>query len=85
VGIIHLVWYVIVGFFVGFIARAILPGADHFGFIGTTIVGIVGSLIGGFIASLFSKPPEGATFHPAGFVMSIVGAIALLLALRALS
>ena len=84
-GIMHLVWYVIVGFIVGLIARAILPGADHFGFIGTTVIGIVGSLIGGFVAGLFSKPPEGATFHPAGLLMSIVGAVVLLLALRALS
>ena len=83
-GIMHLVWYVIVGFFVGLIARAILPGADHFGFVGTTVVGIVGSLVGGFIGGLFSKPPEGATFHPAGFAMSIVGAIVLLLGLRML-
>ena len=82
--VIHLVWYVIVGFVVGFIARAVLPGADHFGFIGTTIIGIVGSLIGGFVGGLFSKPPEGATFHPAGFVMSVLGAIVLLLGLRAL-
>lgn len=84
-GIMHLVWSVIVGFFIGLIARAILPGADHFGFIGTTLVGIVGSLIGGFIGGLISKPPEGATFHPAGFVMSIVGAVVLLLGLRMLS
>jgi uncharacterized membrane protein YeaQ/YmgE (transglycosylase-associated protein family) len=83
-GLIHLVWYVIVGFVVGLIARAILPGADHFGFIGTTVIGIVGSLVGGFIGGLVSKPPEGATFHPAGFVMSIVGAIVLLLVLRSL-
>jgi len=83
-GIIHLVWYVIVGFIVGLIARTILPGADHFGFIGTTVIGIVGSLVGGFIGGLVSKPPEGATFHPAGFIMSVVGAIVLLLGLRAL-
>ena len=82
--IMHLVWYVIVGFVVGLIARAILPGADHFGFIGTTIIGIVGSLVGGFVGSLVSKPPEGATFHRAGFFMSVAGAIVLLLALRAL-
>ncbi len=81
---LHLVWSVIVGFVVGFIARAVLPGADHMGFIATTVVGIVGSVIGGFIGSAIKKPEPGASFHPAGFVMSVVGAVVLLLLLRAL-
>ncbi len=78
----HLIWSVIVGFFVGLIARAILPGADHMGFIATTVVGIIGSLIGGVIGSFIKKPEPGAKFHPAGFGMSIVGAIVLLIFLR---
>ena len=82
VSMLHLLWSVIVGFFVGLIARAILPGADQMGFIATTGVGIVGSLIGGLIGRLINKPAEGAKFHPAGFLMSIVGAIVLLLLLR---
>ncbi len=40
--------------------------------------GIGGSIVGGLIARLFSKPEPGATFHPAGFIMSIIGAIILL-------
>ena len=79
---LHLVWSVIVGFVVGLIARAVIPGADHMGFIATTAVGIVGSLVGGFIGRLIKAPEPGATFHPAGFGMSIVGAIVLLLAMR---
>jgi uncharacterized membrane protein YeaQ/YmgE (transglycosylase-associated protein family) len=47
------------------------------GFIGTTVLGILGSVIGGLIAHLFSRPPEGSRFHPAGFLMSIIGAIIL--------
>ena len=82
--ILHLIWSVIVGFFVGLIARAVLPGADHMGFIATTVVGIVGSLIGGFLGGLIKKPEPGAKFHPAGFLMSIVGAVVLLLVLRLL-
>ena len=73
-----LIWSVIVGFLVGLIARAVLPGAHHMGFIATTVVGIVGSLIGGVIGSVLKKPESGAWFHPAGFFMSIVGAIILL-------
>jgi uncharacterized membrane protein YeaQ/YmgE (transglycosylase-associated protein family) len=79
---LHLIWSVIVGFFAGLIARAVVPGADHMGFIATTAVGIVGSVIGGFIGRLIKRPEPGAKFHPAGFLMSIVGAVVLLLALR---
>jgi uncharacterized membrane protein YeaQ/YmgE (transglycosylase-associated protein family) len=78
----HIIWYLIVGFIVGLIARAILPGADHMGILMTTLVGIIGSVVGGFIAHLFSKPAPGAKFHPAGIIMSIVGAIIVLLILR---
>ena len=75
---LHFIWYIIVGFIVGLIARAIMPGAQHIGFIITTLIGIGGSIVGGLIARLFSKPEPGATFHPAGFIMSIIGAIILL-------
>jgi uncharacterized membrane protein YeaQ/YmgE (transglycosylase-associated protein family) len=78
----HWIWYIVTGFIVGLIGRAILPGSDKMGLIGTTLVGIVGSLIGGFIGGLISKPKEGATFHPAGFFMSVVGALVLLVILR---
>ena len=77
---LHIIWYIIVGFIVGLIASAIMH--THMGFIGTTLLGIVGSVIGGLIARLFSKPPAGSKFHPAGFVMSIVGAIVLVFLAR---
>ena len=75
---LHFIWYIIVGFIVGLIARAIMPGAQHLGIIMTTLIGIGGSIVGGLIGRLFSKPEPGATFHPAGFIMSIIGAIILL-------
>ena len=76
------IWAAIVGFVVGLIARAVLPGADQMGFLTTMIVGILGSFAGGFISSLFKKPAEGAKFQTAGFLMSIVGAVILLLLWR---
>lgn len=76
---LHIIWSIIVGFIVGLIARAVVPGAQHLGFIATTVLGIVGSLVGGLLGRLISKPREGAPFHPAGFFLSIVGAIVLLL------
>ena len=77
-GFFHLVWSVIVGFFVGLIARAIMPGGDKMGFIMTTLLGIVGSLVGGVIGGVVSKPKEGSKFHPAGFILSILGALIVL-------
>lgn len=75
---LHIIWYIIVGFIVGLIARAVLPGVQHLGFIMTTLLGIGGSIVGGLIGRLFSKPEPGVTFHPAGLILSIIGAIILL-------
>ena len=72
---LHVIWSIIVGFVEGLVASAIMH--THVGFVETTLLGIVGSVISGLIARLFSKPPAGSKFHPAGFVMSIVGAIVL--------
>ncbi|MGE5362124.1 MAG: GlsB/YeaQ/YmgE family stress response membrane protein [Bacteroidales bacterium] len=79
---LHVVWYVITGFVVGLLARAVLPGADHMGMIATTLLGIIGSVVGGFIGRLVNKPEPGAAFHPAGFLLSIVGAVVLLVLWR---
>ena len=75
---LHYVWMFVVGIVVGAIARAIMPGAEHMGLFLTGLLGIAGSFVGGFIARLFSKPPEGAPIHPAGIVLSIIGAVIVL-------
>ena len=62
--LLHIVWYVIVGFVAGLIARAILPGADHMGFVWTTVVGLLGAVVGGLIGRAFSKPEPGAKSRP---------------------
>ena len=77
-GIMHMIWSLIVGFVVGLIARAVMPGAQSMGFILTSVIGIVGSFVGGFIGSLISKPEPGSKFHAAGFFMSVVGAVVVL-------
>lgn len=77
-GIMHILWSILVGFVIGLIARALMPGVQNMGFLMTTVLGICGSLLGGFLGSLISKPKEGSMFHPAGFLMSIVGALLLL-------
>jgi uncharacterized membrane protein YeaQ/YmgE (transglycosylase-associated protein family) len=75
---LHIIWSIIIGFIIGLIARAIMPGAQGLGFIMTTILGIAGSLLGGLIGRLFSRPEPGTPFHPAGIIMSIIGALILL-------
>ena len=75
---LHIIWFIIVGFIVGWISLKVMPGIQHLGFIMTTLLGIGGSIVGGLIARLFSKPQPGSSFHPAGFIMSIIGALILL-------
>ncbi|HEY1327881.1 MAG TPA: GlsB/YeaQ/YmgE family stress response membrane protein [Casimicrobiaceae bacterium] len=76
-GIMSIVWMIIVGFIVGALARWFYPGTIPMGFLGTALVGIVGSLIGGVIGGLIWKSPDGR-FHPAGIVLSIIGALIVL-------
>ncbi len=75
---LHIIWSIIVGFFIGLIARAVMPGAHPMGFLMTSLLGIAGSFVGGMVARLFSKPKDGAPFHPAGLIMSVIGAVLLL-------
>ena len=74
----HLLSMLIVGIVVGFIARFLMPGHDPIGIFMTGLLGIAGSFVGGFVARLFNKPADGAVFHPAGFFMSVIGAIIVL-------
>jgi uncharacterized membrane protein YeaQ/YmgE (transglycosylase-associated protein family) len=75
---LHIIWSIIVGFIVGWIAKTVL--GMHMGFLLTAGLGIAGSIVGGLIGRIFSKPAPGSAFHPAGFIMSIIGALILLFA-----
>ncbi|MGE5089758.1 MAG: GlsB/YeaQ/YmgE family stress response membrane protein [Candidatus Levyibacteriota bacterium] len=76
-GIFHIISMIIVGFIVGFIAEMLYPGAQHLGFWKAAIIGILGSLVGGVIGGLVFRSPDGK-FHPAGWFLSIVGALLVL-------
>jgi uncharacterized membrane protein YeaQ/YmgE (transglycosylase-associated protein family) len=76
-GILAIIGTIIVGFIVGVLARFFYPGAVPMGFWLTVALGIGGSLLGGVISSLLWKTPDGR-FHPAGWFLSIIGALALL-------
>ena len=63
--------FLIMGLIAGFIARAVVPGRDPMGLLGTLLLGVVGALIGGFI---FGGPDNAV-----GYIGAIVGAVLALL------
>ena len=77
--------WIILGLLAGFIAKAILPGDDPGGVIITTLIGIAGAFIGGFIAkALGFGDPIDELFDFSTWLGAIIGSIVLLLIYRAL-
>jgi uncharacterized membrane protein YeaQ/YmgE (transglycosylase-associated protein family) len=74
-----IIWTIFIGFIIGLIARAVLPGRDPAGFIITTVRGISGALIGSFVGRALGFYADG---QPAGLIMSVIGAVALLIGYR---
>ena len=76
---IHMIGQAVLGLVVGIVAKLLLPGRDPGGLLVTALIGMVGGWVGGRIGRMLGWYDEG---HPAGFVMSVVGAMVLLLAYR---
>jgi uncharacterized membrane protein YeaQ/YmgE (transglycosylase-associated protein family) len=70
-----IVWVILVGFVVGLIARAVMPGEQKMGLILTTVLGIVGALVAGYLGQAIGLYQAG---QGAGFIGSIVGALIVL-------
>ena len=72
--------WIVFGLIVGVIAKLLMPGRDPGGMVITMVLGIVGAVLGGFIgrALRLYQPDE-----PAGLIMSIIGAVVVLLLYRA--
>lgn len=66
---------IIVGLVAGLLARAIKPGNDPMGWIMTIVLGIVGAMLGGFVAGLIGIDADGGF---TGLIFSVIGAIILL-------
>jgi uncharacterized membrane protein YeaQ/YmgE (transglycosylase-associated protein family) len=78
--------FIILGLLAGIIAKMLLPGEDPGGFIITTVIGIVGALLGGFIAgAIFDADPLDEFFDLSTWLTAIIGSIILLLIYRAVS
>ena len=75
--------FIILGLLAGLIAKAIMPGSDPGGYIVTAAIGIVGALLGGFLAGvLFGAHPLDEFFDISTWLTAIVGSIILLLIYR---
>jgi len=77
---LHWLWVIIIGFVIGLVARFLMPGRDAAGFIVTTLIGIGGALLASFVGQKMGWYAQG---EPAGFIAAVLGAIVLLLILRA--
>ena len=71
----HIIWTVLIGFIVGLVARAVLPGNNSLGFVMTAALGIVGSLIATYAGQAMGLYTAGGA---AGFIASVIGAVILL-------
>ena len=76
--IFHILGWALFGLIVGAIARLLVPGKQSMSWLMTALLGIVGSLVGGGISWLIWGDPEG-TYNPGGWIMSIIGAIIVVL------
>jgi len=76
--ITNILGWIVFGLVVGAIARFVLPDRQSMGLIMTILLGVAGSFLGGFIASLVSGV-EVAQFQPSSFIWSLLGAVVLLL------
>ena len=74
-----ILWTIIIGLFIGVVAKFLMPGRDPGGFIVTILLGIAGSFLAGFIGRALGWYQEG---QPAGFIFSVIGAILLLIVYR---
>ncbi len=76
----HIIGFLIFGLIVGLLARAIFPGRQAMGWLATAVLGMIGSLLGGFVGrALFGGGnATDSGFTPGGLISSIIGAIIVL-------
>lgn len=77
-----LLWTLLIGFFIGLVARFVMPGRDAAGIIVTTLLGIAGSFVGGWLVPKLGFIP---TTGLARFAVAVVGSVILLAIYRAVS
>ena len=75
----HFLWMCLIGLLAGAIAKLVMPGRDPGGILITMLLGISGSVVAGFLGRVLGLYREG---QAAGFLMSVLGAILLLVVYR---
>jgi uncharacterized membrane protein YeaQ/YmgE (transglycosylase-associated protein family) len=70
---------IVIGLVVGLIARFLMPGRDPMGFVLTALLGIIGAWLGSWAGTAFGWYQQG---EPAGFLMSVIGAMLVLFIYR---
>lgn len=85
-----MLWFVIVllivGLIAGGIARLLVPGPDPMSLVGTWLLGVVGSLVGGFLGYvLFGADVEDGAVQASGFIGSVLGAVIVLIVYNTIS
>jgi uncharacterized membrane protein YeaQ/YmgE (transglycosylase-associated protein family) len=76
---LHMIGHALLGLLIGVVAKLLIPGHDPGGIIVTALIGLVGGAVGGWIGRALGWYREG---EPAGFGMSVVGAMVLLVLYR---
>ncbi|HBK1090713.1 TPA: GlsB/YeaQ/YmgE family stress response membrane protein [Salmonella enterica] len=76
--------WIIFGLIAGVIAKLLMPGRDGGGFILTCILGIVGAVVGGWLATMFGIGGSISGFNQHSFLVAVVGAIVVLVIFRLL-
>ena len=79
----ELIAAIIIGIIAGYIGRALLPGPDPMGFVGTVVVGIVGALVGWVIFTYLLGIGDKDKFDLGGIIGAILGTMLVLVILRA--
>ncbi|HXH30852.1 MAG TPA: GlsB/YeaQ/YmgE family stress response membrane protein [Bacteriovoracaceae bacterium] len=77
-----MLWTLLIGLFIGIVAKFMMPGKDPGGFIITALLGVAGSMLAHFIGAQAGWYREG---EPAGFIAGVVGAVILLVIYRAMA
>jgi uncharacterized membrane protein YeaQ/YmgE (transglycosylase-associated protein family) len=70
-----IIWTLLIGLVVGFIARAVMPGEQKLGWIMTAVLGVAGSLVATYAGQALGLYSAGSA---AGWIASVIGAIILL-------
>lgn len=79
-----IIGWILLGLLAGVIAKALVPGADEFGIVLTTVLGIVGAVLGGAVATALGfGDPVDEFFDLSTWLAAVIGAVSILLLVRA--